>query len=66
MPGDAERDARLASVLHVLYLIFNEGYTASSGAALQRTDLSDEAIRLDAGRACAAAPTTARSPAFSR
>ena len=46
IPGDAERDARLASVLHVLYLIFNEGYTASSGAALHRTDLADEAIRL--------------------
>jgi RNA polymerase sigma factor (sigma-70 family) len=46
MPAGDERDARLASVLHVLYLIFNEGYTASSGAALQRNDLSDEAIRL--------------------
>jgi predicted RNA polymerase sigma factor len=33
-------------VLHVLYLIFNEGYTASSGPALHRTDLSNEAIRL--------------------
>jgi RNA polymerase sigma factor (sigma-70 family) len=46
IPSDAERDERLASVLHVLYLIFNEGYTASSGAALHRTDLADEAIRL--------------------
>jgi RNA polymerase sigma factor (sigma-70 family) len=46
MPEGAERAARLASVLHVLYLIFNEGYASSSGPRLQRTDLSDEAIRL--------------------
>jgi len=46
MPTQAERDERLASVLHVLYLIFNEGYTASSGESLQRVDLSSEAIRL--------------------
>jgi len=46
IPAGAERDARLASVLHVLYLIFNEGYTASSGDALARVELSDEAIRL--------------------
>lgn len=46
VPSGRERDARLASVLHVLYLIFNEGYTASSGDALQRIELSDEAIRL--------------------
>jgi RNA polymerase sigma factor (sigma-70 family) len=43
-PGD-ERD-RLPVVLHVLYLIFNEGYTASSGTQLQRPDLTREAIRL--------------------
>ncbi len=46
MPEAAERAQRLESVLHVLYLIFNEGYTSSSGAELQRTDLSSEAIRL--------------------
>lgn len=42
----ADRDARLASVLRVLYLVFNEGYTASSGTTLGRVDLSHEAIRL--------------------
>jgi len=46
MPSGAERAGRLASVLHVLYLVFNEGYASTSGARLQRTDLSNEAIRL--------------------
>ncbi|HEV8282615.1 MAG TPA: sigma-70 family RNA polymerase sigma factor [Candidatus Limnocylindrales bacterium] len=46
MPPDAERAARLKVVLHVLYLIFNEGYTASSGDDLQRPELTAEAIRL--------------------
>src|SRR5262249_50879903 len=46
MPAGAERAERLRSVLHVLYLVFNEGYTSNSGPRLQRTDLSDEAIRL--------------------
>ncbi|MFB4311984.1 RNA polymerase sigma factor [Actinomadura sp. GTD37] len=46
MPPDGERDARLRAVLHVLYLIFNEGYTASSGPDLHRTDLTAEAVRL--------------------
>ncbi len=46
MPDDAQRPARLAAVLHVLYLVFNEGYTASSGARLHRVELSAEAIRL--------------------
>ena len=46
LPGDAERAQRLDAVLHVLYLIFNEGYTTSSGEALQRTDLAAEAVRL--------------------
>ena len=46
LPTDAERDERLAAVLHVLYLIFSEGYASSVGAALHRTDLTNEAIRL--------------------
>ena len=46
MPPAAEREERLGAVLNVLYLIFNEGYTASSGPALQRVELSSEAIRL--------------------
>jgi RNA polymerase sigma factor (sigma-70 family) len=49
MPTAAERDERLDTVLHVLYLIFNEGYASSSGAALQRVDLSRESIRLARG-----------------
>jgi RNA polymerase sigma factor (sigma-70 family) len=46
MPGNEEREMRLRSVLHVLYLIFNEGYTTSSGPQLRRADLSHEAMRL--------------------
>ena len=46
LPNDSERAARLAVVLQVLYLIFNEGYTTSAGPALHRADLSNEAIRL--------------------
>jgi RNA polymerase sigma factor (sigma-70 family) len=46
MPPPAERSERIAAVLHVLYLIFNEGYTATSGSDLQRPDLTREAIRL--------------------
>jgi RNA polymerase sigma factor (sigma-70 family) len=46
MPDAGERAERLESVLHVLYLVFNEGYTTSSGSALHRSDLSNEAIRL--------------------
>ncbi|MFD5512244.1 RNA polymerase sigma factor [Streptomyces sp. NPDC127051] len=45
-PGPEDRDARLATVLQVLYLIFNEGYTATSGPTLHRADLAREAIRL--------------------
>jgi predicted RNA polymerase sigma factor len=46
MPDASERATRMGAVLHVLYLVFNEGYTATSGAALERPDLSREAIRL--------------------
>ncbi|TKG65823.1 RNA polymerase sigma factor [Prauserella endophytica] len=46
LPPEAERSERLGAVLHVLYLVFNEGYTASSGETLQRVELSEEAIRL--------------------
>ena len=45
-PSPEERAGRLASVGHVLYLVFNEGYTASAGGDLLRVDLSAEAIRL--------------------
>jgi RNA polymerase sigma factor (sigma-70 family) len=46
LPAEPERAERLRVVLHVLYLIFNEGYTASSGPHLQRGELTAEAIRL--------------------
>jgi RNA polymerase sigma-70 factor, ECF subfamily len=46
VPAPAELPARLDSVLRVVYLVFNEGYAASSGATLTRHDVSAEAIRL--------------------
>jgi RNA polymerase sigma-70 factor (ECF subfamily) len=46
VPAQAELPDRLDSVLRVIYLVFNEGYSASSGAALIRHDVADEAIRL--------------------
>ncbi|HKA69095.1 MAG TPA: sigma-70 family RNA polymerase sigma factor [Actinomycetes bacterium] len=46
MPEPAELPQRFRAVLHALYLIFNEGYTATSGPTLHRADLSAEAIRL--------------------
>jgi RNA polymerase sigma factor (sigma-70 family) len=46
MPTPDEWTPRRRTVLHVLYLIFNEGYAASTGAQVARTDLSSEAIRL--------------------
>jgi RNA polymerase sigma factor (sigma-70 family) len=46
MPPEEERTDRLRVVLHVLYLIFNEGYTTTSGPDLQRTELTSEAVRL--------------------
>ena len=45
-PDAADRDQRLRAVQQVLYLVFNEGYTASAGQELQRTDLTAEGIRL--------------------
>jgi RNA polymerase sigma-70 factor (ECF subfamily) len=46
VPARAELPDRLESVLHVIYLVFNEGYSASAGETLTRVDLSTEAIRL--------------------
>lgn len=46
MPTDSEQTQRLGCVLHVLYLIFSEGYSSSIGPDLQRSDLANEAIRL--------------------
>jgi predicted RNA polymerase sigma factor len=46
LPSTEERPERLRAVLHTLYLIFNEGYAATSGTELQRGELSTEAIRL--------------------
>jgi RNA polymerase sigma-70 factor (ECF subfamily) len=46
IPSRADLPERLATVLHVIYLVFNEGYSASSGESLTRHDLSAEAIRL--------------------
>ncbi|MGV9360778.1 RNA polymerase sigma factor [Amycolatopsis sp. NPDC003731] len=46
LPPPAEQAARLGAVLHVVYLVFNEGYTATSGTRLVRAELAAEAIRL--------------------
>jgi RNA polymerase sigma-70 factor (ECF subfamily) len=46
VPDKAELPERLAQVLHIIYLVFNEGYSASSGATIIRADLAAEAIRL--------------------
>jgi predicted RNA polymerase sigma factor len=46
LPPSSEWDDRLRAVLHVLYLVFNEGYTATSGNELNRSELTAEAIRL--------------------
>ena len=62
LPSTGEQAERLPSVLHVLYLIFNEGYTSSDGAQLQRSDLSSEAIRLTRAVHDSAVRTRAKSP----
>src|SRR6202034_4033195 len=46
MPPPEELDQRLRATMHVLYLVFNEGYTTTSGANIHRLDLTREAIRL--------------------
>ncbi|MDQ2803847.1 MAG: sigma-70 family RNA polymerase sigma factor, partial [Pseudomonadota bacterium] len=46
MPAGRQREGRLAAVLHVLYLIFNEGYVSTYGPALHRAELAAEVIRL--------------------
>ena len=46
LPAQSERPQRIAALLHVLYLVFNEGYTATSGPDLHRAELTGEAIRL--------------------
>jgi RNA polymerase sigma factor (sigma-70 family) len=46
LPTDRERGERLGIVMHVLYLIFSEGYTSTAGPSLHRVELSNEAIRL--------------------
>ena len=46
LPAEPDRGERVRAVMHVLYLIFNEGYTATSGQSLQRSELAVEAIRL--------------------
>jgi predicted RNA polymerase sigma factor len=63
LPPPDQRAARLRAVRHVLYLIFNEGYTATTGPDLQRAELAAEAIRLRCCTACC--PQTARPPACS-
>jgi RNA polymerase sigma factor (sigma-70 family) len=46
LPPEADRVERLRAVRHVLYLVFNEGYTATAGPELQRVELAEEAIRI--------------------
>src|SRR5258708_29818846 len=46
VPGDADMDARLSSVLHVIYLVFHEGYAATAGDDWLRPALCEDALRL--------------------
>jgi RNA polymerase sigma factor (sigma-70 family) len=62
LPGDDERDARLRSVLHVLYLIFNEGYVSRAGPDLHRHELSGEKPSGSTGQCTPCCRATARSP----
>ena len=66
MPTADERTDRLRSVLHVLYLIFNEGYASSAGAKLHRTELSGRGDPAGADGPPAASGRRRRSPACSR
>ena len=66
LPTADEHEERLPSVLHVLYLIFNEGYASQRRRELQRAELSDEAIRLTRMLHRIAARRRARSTACSR
>jgi predicted RNA polymerase sigma factor len=52
LPHGEERAARLSSVLAVMYLIFNEGYSATSGEDWMRPGLCEDALRLGVGRFC--------------
>ena len=62
MPTPEERAERLSAVLHVLYLIFNEGYASSSGQDLQRRDLAERGDPPHARRCTACCPTRPKSP----
>ena len=66
LPSDGEQADRLPAVLHVLYLIFNEGYTSSDGAQLQRQRSRQRSDQADASRVSQRLPAKAKSPGCSR